>query len=80
MALSCPSCQSAFRSQDLDLERSIARCAQCSSVLDLAGREGVASSLRARVPIPERFKDFEEPGRYVISWKWFKPQLVTSSN
>lgn len=80
MALTCPSCQVPFRPQDLDLERSVARCAQCSSAMDLAwqddGPTRLAHPLRPRVPIPERFVDREEAGRYVISWPWFKPQLL----
>jgi hypothetical protein len=69
--------------EGIDLAKGVARCVQCGTVFDLAGRKGPELGVTQlpvrpapRVPMPKKFKVEEEPGLLRISWRWFSPVLI----
>jgi hypothetical protein len=79
MQLSCEVCHAPLRPEDVRLDLAVAKCHACNAVYDLSGRKGrgatVASEkpqlVRAKAPLPSRFRVEESDGTTRITWRWF---------
>jgi hypothetical protein len=80
MQLSCEVCHAPLRPEDVRLDIAVAKCHSCNAVYDLSGRKarGLAPQpperprfIRAKAPLPERFRVEEDAGATRISWRWF---------
>lgn len=74
MQIKCENCGAAISAENIHEELAVGRCAHCNGLVDLARRRGDDGSSprgRQRVPLPERFKLDEGPGRLTVGWRWF---------
>ena len=82
MQLSCEVCHAPLRPEDVRLDLAVAKCHSCNAVYDLSGRKARGLSapasqekpklVRAKAPLPSRFKVEEEDGAGTrITWRWF---------
>lgn len=80
MQLSCEVCHAPLRPEDVRLDLAVAKCSACNAVYDLSGRKGRATAaasaekpklVRAKAPLPSRFKVDESDGMTRITWRWF---------
>lgn len=82
MQMSCEVCHAPLRPEDVRLDLAVAKCHSCNAVYDLSGRKArgltVAASeqrklVRAKAPLPKRFRVEDQDGMTRIRWRWFTP-------
>jgi hypothetical protein len=80
MQLTCEVCDTPLRPEDVRLDIAVAKCRACNAVYDLSGRKARGASVagaekrrlvRAKAPLPPRFKVEDSDGATRIQWRWF---------
>jgi hypothetical protein len=82
MQLTCEVCHAPLRPEDVRLDIAVAKCHSCNAVYDLSRRQARALTdqpqerprfVRAKAPLPSRFRVEEDMGTTRISWRWLRP-------
>lgn len=78
MKLFCPDCGFAIPASDLELDRLVAKCANCNTVFAFAdpatveNRERTPAADRRPIPRPPRFQVQELGGTWRLTYRWFR--------
>ena len=82
MQIHCKACRAKILAEDINLEKTLAKCRGCNAVFDFSGqlepeqRQAARSRPRPEVPLPPKFR-MEDWGRdLVITWRWFSPKFL----
>ncbi|KFE66693.1 hypothetical protein [Hyalangium minutum] len=82
MQMSCEVCHAPLRPEDVRLDLAVAKCHSCNAVYDLSGRKARGLTVtspekhklvRAKAPLPKRFRVEDSDGMTRIRWRWFTP-------
>lgn len=76
MHLTCPSCGREIRSDDINIQMAMAKCAACHAVFGFADKiegAGTATGPKPQVELPKRFSVQMDPDGLVITRRWFSP-------
>ncbi|MDC0708280.1 hypothetical protein POL68_07335 [Stigmatella sp. ncwal1] len=80
MQLVCEVCRAPLRPEDVRLDIAVAKCHACNAVYDLSGRKAKGLTMpaqdkprlvRAKAPLPPKFRFDDDGTRTRISWRWF---------
>ncbi|ADO72726.1 hypothetical protein [Stigmatella aurantiaca] len=80
MQLACEVCRAPLRPEDVRLDIAVAKCHACNAVYDLSGRKARGLTVpaqdkprlvRAKAPLPPKFRVDDDGTRTCVSWRWF---------
>lgn len=77
--LSCPKCQTEIRSEDININKTIAKCHSCSAVFSFEENASVSQRSKPERMMPENFEVIEMEDDLSIFYKWRHTRKINSS-